>query len=302
MKSPLFEIKEALKMREVEIKEDASFSSISHIRLGGVCRILAYPGCEDELIFAISEARRLNIPYKILGRMSNVLPPDRVYGGLVIKTDRMRAVKNLDGTVSAECGISLPALAAYFKSQGFSGLEELSGIPGALGGAVYMNSGAYGREISDSLTELRVFDIRKGEIRVIPRSEILFGYRYSPFSEGEFCILSANLAYKQEDPEKIGERMSRIAELRRSSQPVDMPTLGSAFKRPEGLSAAYLIDKCGLKGTRVGGAEVSEKHAGFIVNRGGATSSDYRVLCELIKEEVHRKFGVLLEREVEYLR
>ncbi len=288
-------------MRDVKIKANADFSSLSYIRLGGMAALVAYPKNSDELIFTIFAAEEYKIPYRILGRMTNTLPPDGICNILLIKTDRMKNITATSDTVIAECGVSLPALSAYFMQRGLSGLEELSGIPASIGGAIYMNAGAYGKEISDVISELFVLDVKTRKIEKLKRESINFSYRQSPFSKGNYCILSAGFKYEKKDPDEIASEMSRIAKKRRETQPKGSPSLGSTFKRSGDVSAALLIDRAGLKGIKVGGVKVSEKHAGFIINDGGKKSSDYRVLCELIKDSVFRKYGIMLEEEIEYL-
>ncbi len=301
MNEPLLDFKIFLKIREVEIKEKVPFAELSFIKLGGICNLLVYPSSVRELIDIIKKAKELKIRYKILGRMSNILPPDGACNTVIIKTDRMKRISEGDGLVYAECGVSLPSLAAYFRRRGFSAFEELSGIPASIGGAVYMNAGAYGKEIADIIAAVSAYDIEKNEIKDLRREELEFSYRHSPFSEGKLCILSAAFKYVSKAPEEIGTEMSLFADKRRAAQPIDLPSLGSTFKRSGNVSAALLIDRSGLKGTRIGGVKVSEKHAGFIVNAGGGLSSDYRALCELIKRIVFEKHGVTLQEEIEYL-
>ena len=182
-----------------------------------------------------------------------------------------------------------------------AGLEFASGIPGSVGGAVVMNAGAYGGEMAQVVTDVTVLD-RAGEFHTIPAAECGFGYRQSVFSSGEYLVLSARFALTEDSPEAIRARMDDLAARRKEKQPLEYPSAGSMFKRPAGHFAAALIDQCGLKGFSVGGAQVSEKHAGFVVNRGGATCADVLALVDQVKARVQTQTGVELEMEVRVLR
>lgn len=263
--------------------------------------MVAYPKSAEEMIGTVFAATDCGIPYRTFGRMSNILPPDGRFSGLLIRTDGIREIHVENELVSADCGVSLPSLASYLAENGFSSLEELAGIPGSVGGAVYMNAGAYGREISDVLVSVRAIDAAARAVRIISADDLRFSYRHSRLSEERLTVVSANFAYKKAAPSDIFEKMSHYAERRRNTQPVALPSLGSVFKRCDGRSAAALIDGCGLKGYRIGGAMISEKHAGFIVNVGGATALDYKAIVELAKSAVFNKYGVILTEEIEYL-
>ncbi len=301
MKAPLLEIKDFLKERDVEYKIDVPFSEMSFVKLGGICELTAYPENEKQLTDLICAALSADLKFKTVGKMTNILPPDGVYSGLIIKTDKMKSVDIYSDTVYAECGRTLSSLASILAEEGLSSIEELSGIPGSVGGAVFMNAGAYGKEISDSVSSVRIFDAKRQVIRTMGREELDFSYRHSIFSSGGLYALSAAFECKKAPRDEIFMRMSACAKMRRESQPISGASLGSVFKKSGGRSAAMLIDKCALKGARVGGAYVSFKHAGFIINDGGASSEDYRSLVRYIKSRVFEKFGILLEEEIEYL-
>jgi UDP-N-acetylmuramate dehydrogenase len=234
--------------------------------------------------------------------MSNVLPPDEGYRGVIIRTDRFDKVKCDGNRVIADMGISLPCLCGICRDMELSGIEELSGIPGSLGGAIYGNAGAYGREISDLINSVLVYDLESCRCYEISVREIDFGYRNSSFKTRPIVILSAELSLRYGDKNEIYARMRKIAEARRSSQPSGKPSLGSSFKRPEvNIYPWQLIDGCGLRGYRVGDAAVSQKHAGFIVNEESATTQDYLAVADRIQTSVKEKYGITLEREFELM-
>lgn len=286
--------------RKIKYQKDVSFKKISFLKLGGSCALAVYPKNESEFSAVILKSKSLRAEFKVVGRMSNILPPDGVFEGALISTALMNHISS-DGTlVRAECGCSLPALSSYLAKNALSAVEELSGIPASVGGAVYMNAGAYGREISDVIKEVRAFDAENKAFLTLTKEKLEFSYRKSIFQKRELYVISAVFKTRRATGSLIYKKMSELSARRRVSQPINLPSLGSVFKRLNGVSAAELIDKCGLKGYRVGGAAISEKHAGFIVNCGGATSADYRSLVEIAKASVFDKFNVRLEEEIEY--
>ena len=291
-----------LKANDVEYKRDESLSRLSTVRIGGICDIIAYPDSEDKLVRLVEFLEEGKIKYKILGRMSNVLPPDDRYRGVIVRTDLLNEV-SLDGNLSTVgAGISLPKLSAICSNASLSGLEELSGIPGSLGGAIFGNAGAYGREISDLVIGVRAYDIDSKTIVELPGEIIGFSYRTSAFKSSRLVIISAKLGLSFGDKDEIQSKIREISTKRRTSQPINMPSLGSTFKRPsENVYPWRLIDECGLRGFAIGGAAVSEKHAGFIVNQGNATSADYLAVASYVKNTVQEKTGVNLEYEFEIL-
>jgi len=205
-------------------------------------------------------------------------------------------------TIRAEAGVSLAVLAAAAATAGLSGLEFAHGIPGTLGGALVMNAGAYGGCMSDVCVSSSYFNMETGKIETVTGDAHAFGYRASIYmTHPEYVVLGAEIALHDDDPALIRERMEDLKQRRRSSQPLELPSAGSVFKRPVGHFAGKLIEDCGLKGLTVGGAEVSKKHAGFIVNRGGATAKDVRCLVEKIQETVLQRYGVELECEIRFL-
>ncbi len=295
-------IKEYLKNEDIKYKENKNLKDYSHIKIGGIARIVILPENMSEFIKILKFLDGNKTKYKILGNMSNVLPRDTVYETVIIKTDKVNKICFGAGCCLCDCGVRLPFLSWRYCDLGFSGLEELSGIPGQLGGAVYANAGAFGREISDVLSECYVYEKSGGEILRLSASELGFGYRKSNISYKGFVLLSVKLKALAADKENIKKRTKDYREIRKQSQPYEFPSLGSVFKRPsDGISAGKLIDECGLKGYSLGDAEISSKHAGFIINRGCASSDDVKSLAEIASEAVFKKFGIVLEREIEYL-
>ena len=281
------------------IKENEPLSSHSTMRVGGPATFAAFPKNGEELSALISEAREQKIRYIIVGNASNILFADRGFDGLVIFTTAMRDVQWDGVTVTASCGASLTGLSAAATKKGLSGLEFAFGIPGTIGGAVYMNAGAYGSQISDVLTESTY--LRGTEILQRTAEEHAFGYRTSIYRATEDIVLSAKFTLTPKNPEEIALQAEKNMTSRKSKQPLEYPNAGSVFKRPEGAFPGALIEQAGLKGFRIGGAEISEKHANFIVNKGNATADDVLRLTEFAQKEVFRLFGILLETEIIYL-
>ena len=291
-----------LKANDVKYTRDEYLSRLSTVKIGGMADFVAYPDSETKLIHLVEFLEEEKIEYKILGRMSNVLPPDDIYRGVIVRTDLMRRVDFQDNIIVAEAGISLPRFSSLCQDMSLSGLEELSGIPGSLGGAIFGNAGAYGREISDLVIDVGAYNIDSKTVVEIPSEMLGFGYRTSAFKASRLVILSARLGLTFGDKDKIQTKIREISTKRRNSQPMGKPSLGSTFKRPsENIYPWRLIDECGLRGFSIGGAAISEKHAGFIVNQGNATSADYFAVASYVKNTVQEKTGVNLEYEFEIL-
>lgn len=278
------------------IKQNEKLSLHSTMRVGGIAALAAFPNSENELKHLIETTKKIGLRYIIVGNASNILFDDRGFDGLVIFTTAMRKVEWNENHVRAECGASLTGLAAAAIKRGLSGLEFAFGIPGTIGGAVYMNAGAYGSEISAILTESTY--LQNGEIRTKAAKDHAFGYRTSVYRNTDDIILSATFSLKEDAPDAIKERAERNMSARKAKQPLEYPNAGSVFKRPEGAFPGALIEQAGLKGLRIGGAEISEKHANFIVNRGGATAADILRLIEIAQKEVFLQFGITLDPEI----
>lgn len=268
-------------------------------RTGGPAALFAEPGSEEELAALRRFLWEKGEESAVIGRGTNLLVRDEGVRAVVIHIGEALGALRFDGDAAeAGAGISLARLAAAAKERALSGLEFAHGIPGSLGGAVVMNAGAYGGEMKDAVSSVRYLDAR-GELH--ETAEPGFAYRRSRFSEGTDLITAAALRLRPGDPAEIGARMRELAERRAASQPLDRPSAGSTFKRPATGYAAALIEQAGLKGCRIGGAQVSEKHAGFVINAGGASSADILALMEHIQETVEMRFGVRLEPEVRVL-
>ena len=267
-------------------------------RIGGPAELLACPRNEAELRELWLACRERGISPRILGGGTNVLAPDEGVPGPVISTRGLDSLELLeDGSLSAGAGVPLARLAVFAQKQGLTGLEFAHGIPGTVGGGMYMNAGAYGGELAQVAVSAR-FLTAEGEIKDFVGEEMGLGYRRSAFMGLPGVIVSARFRLQAGDPEAIQARMRELMERRRASQPLELPSAGSTFKRPVGGYAAALIQEAGLKGFRVGDAAVSEKHAGFVVNLGAATAAEVLSLIARVRETVKAKSGIELEPEV----
>ncbi len=291
----------------VEIRENEPLSKHSTFKIGGNAKIGVFPKSVDELVSVLKGVKNCNYKYKIIGNGSNILFDDNGFDGIIIFTKRVCDVEYIHKgeitQIRVTCGKSLTELAGETgKKHSLTGLEFAYGIPGTVGGAVYMNAGAYGGQMSDVVKETSYFDTVRGEIGTLTATEHDFDYRHSVFAEHpEYVILSTTLELHEGNAEEIFASMSQNMTSRREKQPLEYPNAGSTFKRPEGHFAGKLIEDCGLKGYTVGGAQISQKHAGFTINVGGATSADVLALIEHTKKTVKQSFGVDLESEIIYL-
>lgn len=267
-------------------------------KIGGNADMFVSVGSVEELSALIKLAKEKGVCYTVIGNGSNLLVSDSGIRGLVIEIGQGLADYEVkDNTIYAQAGIMLKKLASVAASELLSGLEEVSGVPGTLGGGIFMNAGAYGGELKDTVKKVTYID-DNGDIHTIDNEACEFGYRKSVFSGGGKYIVSAELELKKGDSSEIAEKMADYTKRRREKQPISYPSAGSTFKRPEGNFAGTLIEKAGLKGYTVGGATVSELHAGFVINVGGATAQDVIDVIEHTKKTVLEKFDVKLEPEV----
>ena len=289
-----------LKAQDVEIFENYPLSKMSSIRIGGRALVLR-PRSIDGLIRTVDVLGEQGTEYKIVGRMSNVLPPDGSYGKSVICTADVCAFRLCGDILVAECGATFRRIATRLAPLGYGGYEELVGIPGTVGGLVTMNAGAYGRSISDLIEWADVYSPEERNTLRVDGASLGLSYRDSHIGRRGWILLSAGFKLRADRAEAVLDRISELRVLRRASQPTEFPSLGSVFKRPANGIAARMIDECGLKGVRCGDAQVSVKHAGFIVNLGKATSEQYISLMEKCRCAVQDKFGVSLEPEIEIL-
>ena len=295
------ELVRVAKSLNIELLENENMSRHTSFKIGGAADIYLCPQSADELKTVLSVARAENIPLTIIGNGSNLLVSDDGINGAVISTIKCNKIKKLDeNTIYADAGASLTAVCLAAKDAGLTGLEFAYGIPGSIGGALFMNAGAYGGEMKD-ITESAESITLDGELISRKAEDMNLGYRQSIYRENGEIITSVTLRLKKGDKKEILDRMNELMNKRKTSQPLNYPSAGSTFKRPVGGFAAALIDECGLKGTNVGGAEVSKKHAGFIINKGNATASDVLILIEKIKETVFSKKKIMLEPEVIFI-
>jgi UDP-N-acetylmuramate dehydrogenase len=294
-------ISEYLKEKRCIVKNDESLKDYNTFKIGGTAELLVMPedsGCLMDLIRIIKEN---DIKYYILGNGSNVLISDKYFDGVFIILSRLNNIDARGDYIYADCGASLNKLAGIARDNNLSGLEFAYGIPGTLGGAVYMNAGAYGGQMSDVIYSSKYLDLDKLEVKTVSARGHKFDYRKSMFDENNFLILSSVLELNEGDKAEIEAAMLKNMTARKDKQPLEYPSAGSMFKRGENYFAAKLIEDCGLKGASAGGAQVSEKHSGFIINRGGAGFDDVINLIEHVKSVVFEKTGVKLEREVKII-
>lgn len=305
------QLKQQLRAEGIAYRENEPLAAHCTFKIGGPADVFARPETEEQLCRAIALCRECGVKYYLLGNGSNILFEDAGYRGVVIDTTALKmgigilenvchpgaASGEVYDAVAAGAGLKLSALCAAALENGLTGLEFAYGIPGTVGGAVYMNAGAYGGEMKDVLDKV-TYLTQEGQIVTEEAAKLDLAYRHSIFEENGGCILSAQFHLKRGDPEAIRARMNELMAKRVEKQPLDKPSAGSTFKRPAGAFAAALIDQCGLRGYRHGGAAVSEKHCGFVVNMGGATCADVLALCDEVRAVVKEKTGYELEKEI----
>lgn len=270
-------------------------------KIGGPADYFLMPDKDTDVGRIVKICKESAIPYFILGNGSNLLVGDGGYRGAVIQIYKNMSAVTVEGTeITVQAGALLSSVAAAAKNAALTGFEFAGGIPGTMGGAVVMNAGAYGGEMKDVLTEVTVMD-EEGEIVTLPADKLELGYRTSIIKTAGYIVLEAKLQLKEGNPEVIRETMKDLTIRRTTKQPLEYPSAGSTFKRPEGYFAGKLIMDSGLAGYQVGGAQVSEKHCGFVINAGGATARDVRTLMDNVRDIVYKKYGVMLEPEVKFL-
>ena len=282
----------------VPYQEQEPLSTHTTFKIGGPAAFFIRPTREEELCKAVTLCKSLSVPCYILGNGSNILFGDKGWNGAVICLAGMKDEIQQEGdTLRAPAGMPLSMLCMAALQAGLTGLEFAYGIPGTVGGAVYMNAGAYGGEMKDVLVSVRHLTA-EGEIVETPAAGLDLSYRHSIFEDNGDCILSAQVRLTPGDPQKISDQMNELMGRRRDKQPLDKPSAGSTFKRPVGAFAGALIEQCGLRGHRHGGAAISEKHCGFVVNLGGATCADVLALCQEVQTIVREQTGFTLEKEI----
>lgn len=286
-------------MPRLETRLCEPLSAHTSLRIGGPADAMVFPKSAKELTQILSISRQMGEKPIVIGNGTNLLAPDEPLRRLVVKTQGgvSGCFAGDDGTITAESGTLLSSLASLALKNSLTGLEFAQGIPGTLGGALVMNAGAYGGEIGN-LVHATVCLNEQGQINTLTGGEQDFSYRHSIYTDADKTILSCVLRLTPGNPEEISSKMEDYSLRRRASQPLELPSAGSAFKRPKTGYAAELIDRAGLKGKRVGGAQISDKHAGFIVNTGGATCADVLSLMDIVRETVYRISGISLEPEI----
>lgn len=297
------ELKEALRFGVTDVRENMLLAPLSSFKIGGRCTVAVFPKNKEELAYAVKLARELEIKYAVVGKASNILFPDDNYDGMLIFTAHMSEIwDDENGYIYAMAGVNLGALASAMAKRSLSGLEFAFGIPGSIGGAVFMNAGAYGGEMKNVVIYSDYYDPKLDTFGRFEREEQEFSYRESVYSKKEdLIILGAALLLQNGNESVIRQKMDENIQKRKDKQPLEFPNAGSAFKRPQSGFAAQMIDECGLKGFSIGGAQVSEKHAGFIINKNNATANDVKDLMDEVKARVFDKFGVMLESEIRYI-
>lgn len=284
------------------LAENERLAGYTTFAIGGPCPLVAFPSTQEEVVACFTLAGEFGVPYYILGNGSNLLISDQGVERFIIHSKKFSQILSQKGLeITAQSGLLLGRLANFAAERGLSGLEFAQGIPGSLGGATVMNAGAYGGEMQQIITSVTSYCPKTQSIRTRSSQELDFSYRHSLFHQISELILTVTLTLHPGDPQEIAEKMQEFSAQRKEKQPLNLPSCGSTFKRPPGHFAAALIDQCGLKGCTVGGAQVSTKHAGFVVNIGGATCQDVLNLVREIRATVLRKTGVELELEVELL-
>lgn len=275
-----------------------SMQNHTTFKIGGPADLLICPRTIEEIKVILQYCANNPVPCFVLGMGSNLLVLDKGIRGIVIKfSDNFNACQVDGEEIRAQAGIRLSALAKTAARHSLTGLEFAEGIPGSLGGAVLMNAGAYGGEMKDIITEVEAID-RDGKIQIFTADELDFHYRHSIFQENDFTVLTARMQLHKGSQEEIYAKMQEHARSRREKQPLEHPSAGSTFKRPEGYYVGPMVEELNFKGFRIGGAEVSEKHAGFIINKGDATAADVLQLIQKIQYEAKNKFGVDLQPEI----
>ncbi len=291
-----------LQMADIDLKQGEPMCRHTTFQIGGPVAVMAFPNSPEQVGEILKIARRYEITPMILGAGSNILAPDEGLDTVVIelRTAMNRVEERSKGEFEAQAGAAMARLATFAMERGYTGLEFAHGIPGTVGGGVYMNAGAYGGEMCQVVTGVTAMD-RAGNFLDIPADKLELSYRHSRFMNEDLVILSVRVKLEKGDREEIRAKMSELMTRRRTSQPLELPSAGSTFKRPSTGYAAAMIEAAGLKGLRVGDAQVSEKHAGFVVNRGRATCKDVLRLMKQVQDRVEQDTGVRLEPEVRIL-
>ena len=294
-----------LKKELTGLRRNVPLADYTTLKIGGPAQYFFAAKTKQDLVKAIKTAKKIKLPFFILGGGSNLLIADEGYNGLIIKIQNAKFKMQNENSrfkIICEAGTPLPLLASKVVKNNLSGLEWSVGIPGTIGGAIYGNAGAFGGSMAEVVKSVEVFDIKDLRFKTYDSRDCKFGYRDSIFKKNKnLIILSAILELKRDDKREIENKVKRNLERRKKSQPLGFPTAGSVFKNPSGVSAGELIEKCGLKGKRIGNAQISKKHANFIVNLGNARAKEVISLINLIKRQIKNKHKITLKEEIQFL-
>ena len=284
----------------MEVRINEPMIKHTSFRAGGAAEWFVIPEQAEELKAVLAACKKADTPWYVIGNGSNLLVSDKGFPGVIISTAKFDRLEVNGTEITVGAGVMLSKLANTAYKAGLTGLEFAAGIPGTVGGACVMNAGAYGSEMKNVLKNVTVLTA-EGNVETLPAEELKLGYRTSVIPKKGYLVLEAVVSLTEGNMEEIKAVMDDLAFRRKDKQPLEFPSAGSTFKRPEGYFAGKLIEDCGLKGFSVGGAQVSEKHAGFVINKGGATASDIYNLCKEVEKKVQAEFGVSLEMEVKLL-
>ena len=295
------QLKQLLTAAGIAYKENEPLAAHCTFKIGGPARLFVQPADRAQLCRAVALCKAQGVRYYLLGNGSNILFADEGFAGVVIDISALGSDIAVEGNMlTAGAGVRLAALCRAALEHGLSGLEFAYGIPGSVGGGVFMNAGAYDHSLEEVVSKSRFYDPKSRTFGEYKGKDHCFSYRHSVYNDGNRVILSAEFSLKKDDPQEIRARMEDYMQRRKSKQPLEYPSAGSVFKRYPGYFTAKLIEEAGLKGLTVGGAQVSPKHAGFIVNLGSATAADVQKLVSIIEEEIYRRNGIRIERELIY--
>ena len=290
-----------LENQDVEYQKGKMLSALTSVGIGGVAKLFISPNSKEKFAKTLKYLYDNKIRHHIVGNMTNILPSDDDIESVLVSTLKIDRCTVEDKTVYADCGVLFSRLIQRAGKNSLGGYEALFGIPGTVGAMLSINAGAYGVSASDFLNTVEVYDSRDGYMMTLKKEDVAFFYRGSELKKQGLTVLGATFSLIPSDKQKINYKIKQTIDKRKATQPIGSKTLGSVFKRTDSLPASFMIDRCGLKGIRIGNIEVSEKHAGFFVNKGGGTSSDFLKLTEIVKNKVKQKYGITLEEEFEYL-
>ena len=290
-----------LESQDVKYQKDVELSKLTSIGIGGRAKILVSPKSKELFTKTLNYLFENAIPYKVIGNMTNILPCDRELETVLVSTLELKEYTISNKTVYADCGMLFSKLILIAANNMLGGCENIFGIPGTVGAMLSLNAGAYEASASDFLSYVDVYTAYDDCILRLKKEDISFNYRDSELRRQGFIVLGAGFNFLPTSKQDAQLKIKAVRNKRAAAQPINSKTLGSVFKRTKELSASYMIDRCGLKGTRIGNVSVSDKHAGFFINHGGGTADEFLLLADFVKSTVREKYGVILEEEFEYL-